>query len=149
MGAAWRHGAVANYSGNDTMKYRAIGKLFGLAALAMIAVAAAAPSGYAQNIGGVFLGEVRTFGFNFCPRGWAPADGRLLPVSQYTALFSLLGTQYGGDGRTTVGLPDLRGTIHDKRQPFATLNVCIATFEAIFPSRNQPSMGCEIGLHDE
>ncbi len=56
-----------------------------------------------------FIGEVTTVGFNFCPRGWAKAEGQLLPIAQNTALFSLLGTLYGGDGRTTFGLPDLRG----------------------------------------
>lgn len=56
-----------------------------------------------------FLGEIKTVGFNFAPRGWALCDGQLLPISQYTALFSLLGTTYGGDGRTTFGLPELRG----------------------------------------
>ena len=56
-----------------------------------------------------FIGEIRMVGFNFAPRGWAKCDGQLLPISQYNALFSLLGTQYGGDGRTTFGLPDLRG----------------------------------------
>ncbi|MEO0558929.1 MAG: tail fiber protein [Bacteroidota bacterium] len=48
-------------------------------------------------------------GFNFAPRGWALCDGTLLPINQYQALFSLLGTIYGGDGRTTFALPDLRG----------------------------------------
>ncbi|WP_270732744.1 phage tail protein [Shimia sp. Alg240-R146] len=48
-------------------------------------------------------------GFNFCPRGWANADGQLLPINQNQSLYSLLGTQFGGDGRTTFGLPDLRG----------------------------------------
>ena len=56
-----------------------------------------------------FIGEVRWFGGNFAPRGWAILEGQLLPVSQSPALFSILGTQYGGDGRTTFGLPDLRG----------------------------------------
>lgn len=56
-----------------------------------------------------FIGQLMTVGYNFCPRGWAKADGQLLPISQYSALFSLLGTMYGGDGRTTFGLPDLRG----------------------------------------
>lgn len=56
-----------------------------------------------------FIGEIRTFGFNFCPRGWAAADGQLLSISENSALFSLFGTYYGGDGRTTFGLPDLRG----------------------------------------
>jgi len=50
-----------------------------------------------------------TFGGNFCPRGWAATDGQLLAISQYSALFSLLGTTFGGDGRSTFGLPDLRG----------------------------------------
>ncbi|NKI31949.1 phage tail protein [Croceivirga thetidis] len=56
-----------------------------------------------------YLGQITTFGFNFAPRGWATCQGQLLPISQNNALFSLLGTTYGGDGRTTFGLPDLRG----------------------------------------
>jgi microcystin-dependent protein len=58
-----------------------------------------------------FLAEIRIVGFNFAPQGWATCDGQLLDVSQYSALFSLLGTIYGGDGRTTFGLPDLRGRV--------------------------------------
>ncbi|MEM1181031.1 MAG: tail fiber protein [Acidobacteriota bacterium] len=58
-----------------------------------------------------FVGEVRMFAGNFAPRGWAFCDGQLLAVSQNDALFSLLGTIYGGDGRTTFGLPDLRGRV--------------------------------------
>jgi microcystin-dependent protein len=58
-----------------------------------------------------FIGEIRMFGGNFAPRGWALCDGQLLSVSQNDALFSLLGTVYGGDGGTTFGLPDLRGRI--------------------------------------
>jgi microcystin-dependent protein len=56
-----------------------------------------------------FVGEVAIFPYNFAPRGWAKCDGQLLPISQNEALFSLIGTIYGGDGRTTFGLPDLRG----------------------------------------
>jgi microcystin-dependent protein len=56
-----------------------------------------------------FIGQIQTFGFNFPPRGWALCNGQLLAISAYQALFSLLGTIYGGDGRTTFGLPDLRG----------------------------------------
>jgi len=56
-----------------------------------------------------YLGEIRPFGFNFCPKGWASAEGQILPIAQNTALFSLYGTTYGGDGRTTFGIPDLRG----------------------------------------
>jgi microcystin-dependent protein len=55
-----------------------------------------------------FLSEIQMYGFNFAPQGWATCDGQLLPISQNQALFSLLGTMYGGDGRTTFGLPDLR-----------------------------------------
>ncbi len=56
-----------------------------------------------------FIGEIRMVGFNFAPRGWALCDGQLLSIAQNNALFALLGTQFGGDGRTTFGLPDLRG----------------------------------------
>ncbi len=55
------------------------------------------------------LGSISMFGGNFAPRGWALCNGQLLPIAQNTALFSLLGTTYGGDGRTTFALPDLRG----------------------------------------
>lgn len=56
-----------------------------------------------------FLAQIVMFGSNFAPRGWAFCDGQLLAISQFSALFSLLGTTYGGDGRTTFALPDLRG----------------------------------------
>ena len=58
-----------------------------------------------------FIAQIMMFGGNFAPRGWALCDGQLLPISQYSALFSLLGTIYGGDGETTFGLPDLRGRV--------------------------------------
>lgn len=56
-----------------------------------------------------FIAEIRMFAGNFAPNGWALCDGQILSISQNTALFSLLGTTYGGDGRATFGLPDLRG----------------------------------------
>ncbi len=56
-----------------------------------------------------FIGEIRMVGFNFAPVGWALCQGQLLSIAQNTALFSLLGTTYGGDGQTTFGLPDLQG----------------------------------------
>lgn len=56
-----------------------------------------------------FIAEIIFFGGNFAPRGWALCDGQLLPIAQNTALFSILGTTYGGDGRTNFGLPDMRG----------------------------------------
>ena len=58
-----------------------------------------------------FLGEIRPFPYNFAPRGWAFCSGQILPISQNTALFSLLGTQYGGNGQTNFALPDLRGRV--------------------------------------
>lgn len=56
-----------------------------------------------------FVAEIRIYPFNFAPRGWAFCDGQLLPIPQNTALFSLLGTTYGGDGRNNFALPDLQG----------------------------------------
>jgi microcystin-dependent protein len=56
-----------------------------------------------------FVAEIRIFPFNFAPKGWAWCDGQLLPITQNTALFSLLGTTYGGDGKSTFALPDLQG----------------------------------------
>src|ERR1019366_390597 len=56
-----------------------------------------------------FVAEIRMFPFNFAPKGWALCDGQLLPISQNTALFSLLGTTYGGDGHSTFALPNLQG----------------------------------------
>lgn len=58
-----------------------------------------------------FVAEIRVFGFNFAPRGWAFCDGQLLPISQNTALFSLLGTNFGGNGTSTFGLPNLQGSV--------------------------------------
>ena len=58
-----------------------------------------------------FLGEIRLVGFTFAPQGWALCDGQLLSIAQNTALFSLLGTTYGGNGQTTFALPDLRGRV--------------------------------------
>lgn len=58
-----------------------------------------------------FIAQIMMFAGNFAPRGWAKCEGQLLPIASYTALFSLIGTTYGGDGRTTFGLPDLRGRV--------------------------------------
>lgn len=58
-----------------------------------------------------FLGQICPFGFNFPPRGWAQCGGQIMSIAQNTALFSLLGTMYGGNGQTTFGLPDLRGRV--------------------------------------
>ena len=70
-----------------------------------------------------FVAEIRIFGFNFAPKGWAFCDGQLLPISQNTALFSLLGTTYGGDGKSNFALPDLqgRGALHPGQGPGLSL----------------------------
>jgi microcystin-dependent protein len=70
-----------------------------------------------------FLAEIRMMGFNFAPRGWATCDGQILPISQNTALFSLLGVNYGGNGQTTFGLPNLQGKapIHPGQGPGLSL----------------------------
>ncbi|MEM9291946.1 MAG: tail fiber protein [Acidobacteriota bacterium] len=69
-----------------------------------------------------FIAEIRIFAGNFAPRSWAFCDGQLLPISQNTALFSLIGTTYGGDGRSTTALPDLQGRVpmHPGRGPGLT-----------------------------
>ncbi len=58
-----------------------------------------------------FVAEIRFFGFNFAPNGWAQCNGQLMPISQNTAMFSLLGTTYGGDGESTFALPNLQGSV--------------------------------------
>jgi microcystin-dependent protein len=71
-----------------------------------------------------FVAEIRVFPFNFRPKGWAWCDGQLMPISQNTALFSLLGTTYGGDGKSTFALPDLRGSapMHPGQGPGLSLH---------------------------
>ncbi len=81
-----------------------------------------------------FLGEVETFAFNFCPLGWVVPNGQLMSINQNQALFSLLGTTYGGDGITTFALPTIKPTftISPGSPP---LTICMATL-GIFPSKN-------------
>jgi len=69
-----------------------------------------------------FIAEIKIFGGNFAPRGWAFCNGQLLPIAQNTALFSLIGTTYGGDGRTTTALPNIQGraVMHPGRGPGLT-----------------------------
>ena len=71
-----------------------------------------------------FVAEIRIFPFNFAPKGWAWCDGQLLPISQNTALFSLLGTTYGGDGKSTFALPDMQGNapMHPGQGPGLSLH---------------------------
>ena len=76
-----------------------------------------------------FLGRIELFGFNFCPRGWVPARGQILSISRNQSLFSLFGTNYGGDGRTTFALPKL--PVSKAGAPI----YCVAV-RGIFPSLN-------------
>lgn len=71
-----------------------------------------------------FVAEIRIFAFNFAPKGWAWCNGQLLPISQNTALFSLLGTTYGGDGKSTFALPDMQGNapMHPGQGPGLSLH---------------------------
>ena len=102
------------------------------------------------NASDPFIGEVRVFPYNFAPRNWALCNGQLLSVSQNTALFSLLGTTYGGDGRTTFGLPNLQGRValHPGRGPGLTLRQLgerggvetVTLTEAQMPNHNHQAM---------
>ena len=89
---------------------------------AAVALATAMPTAPVSAQSEPLIGQLTLFGYDWCPRNWARADGQLLAISQNTALFSLYGTTYGGDGRTTFALPDLRGRvpIHDGRGPGLT-----------------------------
>src|SRR5215212_10410247 len=68
-------------------------------------------AGRARSMAEPFLSEIRLFSFGFAPKGWALCNGQLLPINQNQALFALLGTTYGGDGRVNFALPDLRGRV--------------------------------------
>src|ERR687894_267709 len=106
-----------------------------------------------------FVAEIRMFATNFAPTGWALCNGQILPISQNTALFALLGTYYGGDGKSTFALPNLEGSVpigqgqsstgtmapqmvtpsggslpHNNMQPYLTVNFCIA-MQGVFPPR--------------
>ena len=74
-----------------------------------------------------FLGQIQLFPYNFAPRGWALCDGQVLPISSNTALFSLIGTNFGGDGEQTFALPKLAG-------PAAAIGYCIAV-QGVYPPR--------------
>ena len=77
-------------------------------------------------------GEIQIFAFNFCPVGWAPLNGQLLPISQNQALFALLGATYGGDGQSTFALPTAKPIFTATE---ATFTQCIA-LQGVFPSRS-------------
>lgn len=92
----------------QSLKHRATSKFFRSAALTLLC---AAPFGAQACNDQPYIGTVCTFAFSYCPTGYMAADGTLLPIQQYAALYSLLGTTYGGNGTTNFGLPDLRGRL--------------------------------------
>ncbi len=94
-------------------------------------LAAASPC-LAQTAPPYFVGQILTFAFNFCPLGTVHANGQLLQISSNTALYQLLGTQYGGDGVSSFALPNLKAPLSANRAP---LHYCIA-ISGIFPSQN-------------
>ncbi|AVP99837.1 phage tail protein [Ahniella affigens] len=122
-----------------------------------------------------FVAEIRIFPFNFAPRGWAWCDGQLLPLSQNTALFSLLGTTYGGNGKSNFALPDLQGrapmhpgqgpglSLHDLGETGGSetvsllesempshshgLNVSQADGSSRVPAANQPATGIGVSMY--
>jgi len=101
-----------------------------------------------------FVAEIRIVGFNFAPKGWALCDGQILSISQNTALFSLLGTTYGGDGRTTFGLPNLQGSVPIHQGQGAGLSVydlgqqggssSVTLLESEMPAHGHP-VGATVG----
>lgn len=99
-----------------------------IAAFALCASALPARAGDAP-----FIGEVQTFAFHFCPRGFLPLEGQILPISQNSALFALLGTAYGGNGQTSFALPKAKAV--PTLVQGAPLLQCIA-ITGIFPARN-------------
>ena len=101
-----------------------------------------------------FLGQIIMFGGNFAPRGWALCDGQLLPISSYQALFSILGTTYGGDGRTTFGLPEMRGrvAVHAGHGPGLSdrrLGQKLGQENHILTTQEMPSHNHTASLHGE
>ena len=99
------------------------------AATAVLFVATATGPSFADQ---PYIGEERTFAFSFCPVGWAPMHGQLLPISENDALFTLIGTRYGGDGQATFALPVGKPLYSLTGEPFLQ---CIALF-GIYPSQN-------------
>lgn len=107
-----------------------------------------------------FVAEIRIFPFNFAPRGWAWCDGQLMPLSQNTALFSLLGTTYGGDGRSNFALPDLQGrapmqpgqgpglSLHDLGESGGSETVTLLESEIPAHSHSMNGQGSNANLND-
>ncbi|MEW4447426.1 tail fiber protein [Qipengyuania sp. JC766] len=107
----------------------------GLARLCAVAIVLGSIGATPARAGdGDYLGEIMTFGGTFCPRGTLEADGRLLSISENTALFSIFGTMYGGDGSRTFALPNLKRA-HENDAILGKLKYCVVV-TGIYPSRN-------------
>jgi len=74
-----------------------------------------------------FIGTIQLFPYSYAPKGWMRCEGQLMKITEYSALYSLLGTRFGGDGTTTFGLPNMKG-----KEPVPDVSYCIAT-EGIYP----------------
>jgi microcystin-dependent protein len=104
-----------------------------------------------------FVAEIRIFAGNFAPKGWASCDGQLLPISQNTALFSLLGTMYGGDGKSTFALPNMAGnapmmwgqgaglSLHDEGEMSGTPQVTLLESEMPLHTHNMRDHDLDLG----
>lgn len=106
-------------------------------AAALVATLLATTNASAATDVGQYIGEIQKFGFGYCPAGWAPTDGRLMPIPQNTALFSILGTQYGGDGQNTYALPKISALAEPSAASGGVgrlTTTCIA-LTGIFPAR--------------
>lgn len=88
-----------------------------------------------------YLGQISATAFNFAPRGWALCNGQLLAINQNQALFSLLGTQFGGDGRTTFALPDLRGRVPMHANAFNPVGQGVGAAAVTLQASNLPAHG--------
>lgn len=105
-----------------------------------------------------FVAEIRIFPFNFAPKGWAWCDGQLMPLSQNTALFSLLGTTYGGNGKSNFALPDLQGRapMHPGQGPGLSLHdlgesggsETVTLLESEIPAHSHPMRAATLDLAD-
>ncbi|SOD93233.1 phage tail protein [Spirosoma fluviale] len=101
-----------------------------------------------------YIGQIQAFGFNFAPKGWAFCNGQLLPIAQYQALFSLLGTTYGGNGTTTFALPNLQGRapIHFGQGPglsFYDIGEMIGTENVTLLQSQMPAHNHTLGVSTE
>ena len=109
---AWHHRFLSSEKPLSASRRRFLGaRRSGAADARGLAETGGQPVGTAERGAQPFLGEIAMFGGNFAPNGWALCQGQLLSIAQHSALFSLLGTIYGGDGRTTFALPDLRSRV--------------------------------------